>query len=228
MTTKWSSYVLQGNSSSIHFARTLSWGRDRHLHVVAIGSLEGWGDMSDEFSADFLDTLCLKSTKITDSVLADFAQRVFQESLARHKPQYPPWSSVQYVAAYVDHNTLRSSWVGAMYLLGWKSGKRYITNTPHLLKGVDANGREQRAVLRCLGLTRPESEERQPEVGVPQSLEHPTVIFLGNQNPESLLEDSQALQQVLRSSNPREFMYNCNVVDRALEGASVRGLFLYV
>jgi hypothetical protein len=228
MTTEWSPYVLQGDGSSVPFTRSQVLGPDRSLHVVAIGSLEGWGDMSDEFSEDFLDALCLKATEMGDLVLADFAQLAFQESLARHKPQHPPWSSVQYVAAYVDHSTLRASWIGDMYLLGWKSGKRYIANTPHLVKGVDATGREKRAVLRCLGLTRPESEERQPEVGGLHTLERPTVLFLGNQNPESLLHGSQAVQQVLMSSNSHEFMCNCNVVDKALAGASVRGLFVYV
>src|SRR5262245_54204903 len=115
MMAGWTSYVLQADGASSPFTRTLSLRRDRHLHLVAVASVEGWGTICPDFSRDFLQSLCLQAD-ITESVLADVAARAFSQSLARQKAQHPPWSFVQYVAAFIDGNSLRYSWIGDMYL----------------------------------------------------------------------------------------------------------------
>jgi hypothetical protein len=227
-TAEWSSYVLQAEASSTPYTRTVLLAPDRHLHVVALGSLEGWGVISEEFSTGFLDNLLRQCTDVPESALADSAPKAFQESLSRHKVEYPPWSSAQYVAALIDGNTLRSSWIGDMHLIGWNSGRRYVTNNPHMVKGVDVNKREQRAVLRSLGLHSSESEERKPEVGVLHKLEHPTILFLGNHNPETALASSESLKRLQMSRSVDEFKQNCKAVDRAMEGLFVHGMFLFV
>jgi hypothetical protein len=218
-------YILQSTGTSSSCSRVLWSDGKRQLFIAAEGSLEGWGIVSETFSEEFLDSLGRLPVHFGDHVLADVVQSVFEECLARSGADYPLWSSLQYVAGYLDHTTLRFSWIGDMYLVAWDRQQTRLVNRPHILTGIGQNG-EVRSVFRLLQLRTSTPDEGLPEVGELTHVEHPMVVFLGNRNPALFLPHSGNFHELLAKLDPEEFQVHCRKLDTALAGSGVRGIFL--
>lgn len=219
------SYTLSSLGTMSSCSRTLALGGQRHLIIVAEASLEGWGVVSEDFSREFLGTLLgYVPQHLNEDVLADVAQPAFEESIARFVPDYPPWSSAQYVASYVQGRELYFSWIGDMYLVAWSRSKTQLLNQPH----VAGEGEVNRTILRGLRLKASTTQQTMPEVGKPLPLESPTILFLGNKNPCVLVPEFTCFQQLLNGAGSEGFQEQCRELGEALVSLGVRGMFVYI
>jgi hypothetical protein len=174
---------------------------DRFLSAYAECSIEGWGDVSEEYSSAFLDRFCTlveSDTTSTSESMGRDGRIAFRDSLSQFTPTIPAWVSSEYVAALVQGPCLYLSWIGSPRAVYWGRGGTRFWNEPDSWPTQGRDGKPHEMVTKCLRIEEAETDAGMPNSAALHGLVDPGVLYLGNGSVQSLFKSSESQSFVER------------------------------